>query len=327
MKAMALRDVEKWFGNDLGGCLIRADSHIVKSKGSPEEVRLRIGCPLLVRTASSDCFVASDGRLVKPDAARKVTAEDIAQVMERVTLSSMHAAEESLRQGFITLPGGHRVGVTGEVVLEKGKVRTQKNISAVNFRLAMDLQEDLSFLLKQIVANQKGFDHTLIVSPPRAGKTTLLRLLIRCLSNGVPELGILPRRVGLVDERSEVAGMWQGTATFELGWRTDVLDKCPKVIGIEMMVRTMSPDIVAVDELGGLGEAEAVKEAARCGVKMLATCHGESLEDLSSRGVIRPLLETGIFQQVVILSRRKGPGTLERVYRDVGMGDVKKLWR
>ncbi|MCL1919061.1 MAG: stage III sporulation protein AA [Peptococcaceae bacterium] len=322
---MALKDVEKWFGQDLGGCLVRAESHITKAREVPEEIRLRVGYPLLVRTAVRDCFVAADGRLVTPEAARRVTSMDLAQVIERVTFSSMHAAEESLRQGFVTLPGGHRVGVAGEVVLEMGRVRTQKNISAVNFRLATDIHGEHGFLLKQIAANSKGFDHTLIVSPPRAGKTTLLRLLIRYLSNGVPELALRPRRVALVDERSEIAGMWQGEATFDLGWRTDVLDKCPKGIGIEMMVRTMSPDVVAVDELGGVQDAEAVREAARCGVKMLATCHGDSVEDLSARGVLKPLMETGVFQQVVILSRRKGPGTLERVYREIG--DVKKVWR
>jgi stage III sporulation protein AA len=312
---MGLKVAEKWFGHDLWDCLVKAEAYIVKTNENPEEIRLRIGCPLLVRTASQDFFVAANGRLVEPEAAYRVKESDISQVMERVTLSSMHAAEESLRQGFVTLPGGHRVGLAGEAVLEQGCIRTQKNIAAVNFRIARDPQSDISFLLRQVALNSQGFPHTLIVSPPRAGKTTLLRLLVRSLSNGAPEVALPPHRVGVVDERSEIAGMWQGAASFDLGWRTDVLDKCPKKLGIEMMVRTMSPDIIAVDELGGVEEVEAVKEAARCGVKMLATCHADSIGDLTARSVIKPLLDTGVFQKAVVLSRRRGPGTLEKVHR------------
>ncbi|MCL1789800.1 MAG: stage III sporulation protein AA [Peptococcaceae bacterium] len=311
---MGLKDVEKWFGQDIRDCLIRADVFLAKTNESVEEIRLRIGCPLLVRGMTRDFFVAGDGRLVEPEAARRVVEADVGQVMERVTLSSMHAAEESLRQGFVTLPGGHRVGVAGEVVLDQGCIRTQKNIAAVNFRIAKDPCRDIGFLLKQI-SNGRGFDHTLIVSPPRAGKTTLLRLLVKGLSNGVPEVALPPHRVGVVDERSEIAGMWLGTAAYDLGWRTDVLDKCPKKLGIEMLVRTMSPDVIAVDELGGAGEAEAVREAARCGVKMLATCHGESLDDVAVRSVMQPLLDRGVFRRVVVLSRRRGPGTLEKVHQ------------
>ncbi|MGI5901958.1 MAG: stage III sporulation protein AA [Desulfitobacteriia bacterium] len=278
-----------------------------------EEIRLRINQPLTIRTAKKDYFIPSGSRnsTEKFDVLRK---EDLLETLDKMTYSSIYAAEEELKQGFITLPGGHRTGICGETVIENGKIKTLKNISALNIRLARQPDLKTSKLLIHLLKRSKDFCHTLLISPPRAGKTTLLRQLIRDLSNGVPEIGLEGQTVGVVDERSEIAGMWQGISAFDLGCRTDVLDRCPKALGIKMLIRSMAPSVVAVDELGGPEDIAAVREAMSCGVKILATLHANSVAELKNRKHLKEMLESEILERVVVLSRVRGPGTIEAVY-------------
>jgi stage III sporulation protein AA len=130
----------------------------------------------------------------------------------------------------------------------------------------------------------------------------------------MPEIGLAGQTVGVVDERSEIAGMWQGVSSFDLGCRTDVLDRCPKAQGLNMLIRSMSPSVVAVDELGGPEDAAVLQDAVRCGVKILATAHASTLEELQRRVYLKALFEHQVFERAVILSRNNGPGTIEGVY-------------
>jgi stage III sporulation protein AA len=230
-----------------------------------------------------------------------------------MTQSSLYAAEEEMKHGFLTLPGGHRVGIVGEAVLNNGELQTLKHISGLNVRIAQEIQGRAVQVLPKLIRADGLLYHTLILSPPRAGKTTLLRDLIRNLSDGNPVLNLRGQTVGVVDERGELAGMWQGIPAYNLGCRTDVLDGCPKRMGISILVRSMSPSIIAVDELGHPQDVEAVLDALRTGVSILSTAHASTLEEAMERPSLKELFAFGVFERVIVLSRRQGPGTVETI--------------
>lgn len=310
------RGLLKWFNDRLQAILNQAESPFQ----ALEEIRLRVNQPLLVCFTDKDVFLNAQGERVKPSQAYRVRPEDLSETLERLTQSSVYAAEEEIRQGFLTLPGGHRVGITGEAVLQNGRVQTLKHITGLNFRVAKEAKGFGREVLPYLITSEGRLRHTLILSMPRAGKTTLLRSLIRLLSDGVPELNLQGKTVGVVDERGELAGMWQGVPAFNLGVRTDILDGCPKAVGMGMLIRAMAPEIVAVDELGQEEDAEAVAEALRSGVSVLSTAHASSLAEARARPVLQQLLSTGVFERVIVLSRRDGPGSIESV-NDLSTGE------
>jgi len=309
----------RWVSERIGEIILSAVKLLERTE-MIEEIRLRVNQPLIIRTEKSDYFLAASGGFGTKTNAYMVTKEDLLEILERMTYSSIYAAEEELRQGFLTLPGGHRVGISGETVVEHGKIRTIRNISALNIRLARHPDTKVLDLLQVLLDKNKTLYHTLLVSPPRAGKTTILRLLIRHLSDGVADLGVEGQTVGVVDERSEIAGMWQGTPSFNLGCRTDILDRCPKAQGLNMLIRSMSPSVVAVDELGGPEDVSALHDAVSSGVKILATAHAGTLEELKKRAYLKELFHDQVFERIVILSRARGPGTIDGVY-DVRTGN------
>lgn len=304
-------DIVKWFGKDVRSILEKSRA---VSFHEVEEIRLRVGQPLLVRTADTDLFLNQAGGTTSPEKAYFVTRKDLVDALERMTQSSLYAAEADLKQGFLTLPGGNRVGVTGEAVLAGGQIQTLKHVSALNLRIARDIKGQGLRILPLLLGTDGTFRHTLLISPPRAGKTTLLRDLIRLISDGVPQIGLKGQTVGVVDERGELAGMWQGVPAYNLGYRTDVLDGCPKAIGMNMLVRSMAPQVIAMDELGHSADVTALLDALRTGVRILSTAHAASLEEARRRPALDQLLAQGMFERLVVLSRKHGPGTIEGVY-------------
>ena len=302
--------LRRWLGDDLASILGQIQEIDIKDI---EEIRLRIDKPFLLVGAHKEYFIDGRGRVVAEERGYRVQREDIMQTLERMTQSCLYAAEEEMKQGFITLPGGHRVGITGEAIMKNGDVQTLKHISALNIRLAKAIAGGAELILPKLLTKEGSIYHTLILSPPRGGKTTLLRDLIRNLSDGNHSLRLPGQTVGVVDERRELAGMWQGVPTYNLGCRTDILDGCPKRLGISMLIRSMAPQVVAVDELGHPEDVEAVLDALRTGVKILSTAHASNLVEAYQRSTLRALFELRVFERVVVLSRRKGPGTIEEV--------------
>lgn len=305
----------RWFGEGIARILRAAKTVDFQEV---EEIRLRIARPLLL-AGRREFFLDQRGAVVPPEKGYEVRKEDIFQALERMTQSSLYAAEEEMRQGFITLPGGHRVGMTGEAMLKQGEIQSLKHISALNIRLAKDIPGKGEEILANLIRKDGSLYHTLIISPPRGGKTTLLRDLIRRISDGSEKLKLQGQTVGVIDERKELAGMWQGIPAYDLGCRTDVLDGCPKRIGITMLVRSMAPQVITVDELGHPEDGEALLDALRTGVKILSTAHASTLEEALNRPSLKGLFTQGTFERVVILSRRQGPGTVE------GIIDLEKL--
>ena len=278
-----------------------------------EEIRLLPLRPLLLRLNGAEAFLARDGGLCRdPEQAYVLTEDDMKKVVLLLSDSSVYAFEEELRRGYITLPGGHRAGLAGRAVLEKGAIRTLKQISSVNLRLARCVQGVAAPLLPRLLDGEGRLYSTLLVAPPGAGKTTMLRDLARLLSEG---LGVAPHRVGLADERSELAALRNGVPQLEVGLRTDVVDSCPKAEAMQLLLRSLGPQVLVTDELGRGEDAAAVAEAARGGVAVLASAHAGDAAEARQRPLLRDLLEQGFFRRLVVLSRRLGPGTVEEVVR------------
>lgn len=287
------------------------------AEGTPapvEEVRVREGRPLQVVHSGGDAFITAEGRLTQ-DPARGAVADrdDLARTFQLMAQGSVYAWEEEVRSGFLTLAGGHRVGLGGRVVVEDGKIRTIKLVTSLNIRIAREVPGCAAPLLPRIIQGGRLLS-TLILSPPQAGKTTLLRDLVRQLSTGVPALNLRGQKVGLVDERSEVAACAAGVPQRDVGPRTDVLDGCPKAEGMMLLIRALSPEVLAVDEIGRAADAAAVMEAIHAGVAVIATAHGADLAGVARRPAMAELLQCGAFQRVAVLSRSRGPGTVERVF-------------
>lgn len=275
-----------------------------------EEIRLRGERPLMISKCSRDYFVKRDGTVSKaPLDSFMVNMADIENILQFMCNYSIYAVEEELKQGFLTLRGGHRVGICGRAVIENGRVKTIKNISGMNIRIAKEIKGCGYNIVNRIYSD--GLKHTLIASPPGCGKTTLLRDMIRILSSG--DYQKRGYKVGIVDERSEIAGCYLGIPQRDVGPRTDVLDSCPKIQGIMMLLRSMSPEIIAVDEIGSLEDSDAIENAINSGVMVIATAHGRNMDEILKKPGVRNLIDRRLFEKVVILSRKKGPGTIEDI--------------
>jgi len=273
------------------------------------EIRLRADKPILLHLNKQEYTIRDDGSLtaVPTRGSFTLTATDIAKTIERISQYSFYAFEAELSHGYITLPGGHRVGVCGHAVVENGTVRAWQHISSINFRVAHAIKGCADPVLPFLYTDG-SIRHTMIISPPGAGKTTLLRDIVRQIS----DRGLT---VGLVDERSEVAGSFRGIPQNDVGLRTDVLDACPKAEGMVMLLRAMAPHVIAVDELGGKKDADAVEAVLTAGVKLLSTVHGNSLEDVQQNPNLAGLVARGIFERYIVLS---APGTTPEIFDGKG---------
>jgi len=275
-----------------------------------EEVRIRRDKPLYLRNGGKEFFLSKSG-ICSSEEAYIPKREDINSIMEFISRFSVYAFEEEIRQGFIPLPKGVRVGICGKAVVENGIVKTIKNVSALNFRIPREVI-GCSDSVIDFITYPRIF-HTLIVSPPCCGKTTLLRDIIRSLSNGVKNkfAGV---NVGVADERSEIAGTFFGKEQNDLGIRTDVIDGGKKEKSIYMLLRAMAPQVIAFDEIGSVEEVLAVCDAVNSGVKIICTIHSEGIDDLKTRYIFQKIYERNIFERYIVLSNLKGPGTIEGVY-------------
>lgn len=260
-----------------------------------EEIRIRIDRPIEVMIKGIPYFIPY---MIEP--------EDGLQLLNKISNFSIYTLEEELRRGYITVSGGHRIGLAGKVILENGSVKAIRDISSFNIRIAKEKIGIANKLISSIY--NEGWLHTMIIGPPQTGKTTLLRDLARIVSEGFN--GISSRKVGIVDERSEIAGSVNGIPQLTFGPRIDVLDACPKAEGMMMMIRSMSPDVLVVDEIGRKEDCEAILEAVHAGITLIMTTHGNSLEEVRNRPTLKPILEMEIFQRFVELGRSKGPGTI-----------------
>lgn len=267
----------------------------------PEEIRLRIGRPVMVLGKGREYFWSQ--REIKLQDGREQSyiwqEEDMKETLSRMSRYSMYALEEELRNGFFTIQGGHRVGVAGRTVCEQGRILSFRNICSLNIRVARQKKGCARELLPWLIQGDSIYN-TLLLSPPGIGKTTMLRDCIRLLSEGSKALP--GQKIGVVDERSEIAASFLGVVQNDLGDRTDVLDACPKAEGMRLLLRSMSPQILAVDELGGREDCLAVEEALHCGCRILGTMHARDAEELREKMYLSEWLAKGFFGRFVLLA-------------------------
>jgi len=283
-----------------------------------EEIRVRIGRPL-------ECIAR--GEVFFYDYV--VTAEDAIYLLNKFSQYSIYTMEEELKRGYVTLRGGHRIGLAGKVITEKSAVKMIRDVSSFNIRIARQKIGIAEPLLSYLYDSR--WLNTMVIGPPQTGKTTLLRDVARCMSQGVRSHEIPSCKVGIVDERSEIAGCVKGIPQYEFGPRVDVLDACPKAEGMMMMIRSMSPDVLIVDEIGRVEDSEAIMEAVHAGVQLFISAHGFSFDDVMKRPSLKAVMELGVFDRFIELSKAKGPGTVVQVKDRDGKpvqrrGKVQSVW-
>lgn len=280
-----------------------------------QELRLRVNGPLIVVYHNIEYFITRNAELKhNRKEAYIISQNEMRETLEYISNYSLYAFEDELRQGFITIQGGHRVGVAGKIILEGQKIKNMKHISFINIRLSHQIKGCADQVMSYIADKEKVY-HTLIIAPPGGGKTTLLRDIIRQLSDGEKGTGVT---VGVVDERSEIAACYMGVPQNELGIRTDILDCCPKAEGMMMLIRSMSPKIIAVDEVGSREDIEAIEYVINCGCKLIATVHGSTIDDVRNKPLLGKLVKEKVFERYILLTGKKQLGEIEEIYDDRG---------
>lgn len=260
------------------------------------EIRVRQGAPVQLRMPAQYGYLSEDGFTTALDGKTILTDGALCQEMiERMSRYSLYALDDALRQGFIPLPGGFRVGIAGRAVIEAGRITRLVDISSFNIRIPRQIEGASATLLPHIL--QSGhIRSTLVLSPPGCGKTTLLR-------DAAAQLSRRGMQVCIVDERSELAAQYKGRPSFDLGFSCDVLDGYPKAQGMMMAIRTLSPDVIVTDELGTMEDIAAVRDAARCGIGVLASVHAGSVEELMHRKAFSDMLNSGAFSCLAVLGK------------------------
>lgn len=290
-----------------------------------EEIRLRADKPLMIQNYQDDWFVSKDGRLTKDNVnLHIVRQEQIIKTLELMSSNSIYAYQDEIKNGFITLRGGYRVGVTGKAVLDGENIKNIKDISGLNIRISREVKGCAGKILGHVLKNSSDVYNTLIVSPPSCGKTTVLRDLARHISSGASKYDFRGIKVGIVDERSEIAACHRGVPQNDVGIRTDVLDGCPKASGMVIMLRSMSPKVIMTDEIGNQGDKDAVMRVINAGIKIITTAHGYNISELKSRQEVVSLINEKVFERYIVLSNHNGPGTLEEVIDGTTMQVVYK---
>ena len=279
-----------------------------------EEIRLRVNKPLMVSGGQKDYFVDINGNLnLTSINSYYINKENIEKTLQFASDYSIYSVEDELKNGYITIRGGHRIGVVGKALMDDNGIRTLKNFSGLNIRISKEKLGIASKVLPYIINYKGEFLNTLLVSPPQCGKTTLLRDIIRMISVGVPHMNFRGLKVGVVDERSELGACFQGVPQNDLGPRTDILDCCPKAEGMIMLIRSMSPQVIATDEIGRVEDSIAIEEAMMAGIKLITTVHGRSLENILSKNIVGKLVRDGVFERIVFLSNSNGVGTIDSI--------------
>ena len=300
------RPITKYLYGELREVMKKIDKSIFKEL---VEIRFGINKPLCLFFQNSLVFITKNGEFTDDyKSAFYTTKEMVEGSLQLMCENSIYAMSEKLKSGFLTLPGGHRAGICAHTVCEGGKIVSIRDISAISIRIA---HQCIGFAEKIIdeITDGKHIKNTLVISPPRCGKTTLLRDIARLLGGGK-----FLFKTAIVDERSEIAAMYKGKAYNDVGFLTVVMDNCPKAEGILMLLRSMTPDVIITDEIGGDDDVYAIRNLINAGVKIICSCHGYDEEDASRRGRLGELIKQRIFEKIIILSAREGVWTIERVY-------------
>lgn len=268
--------------------------------GILQEIRIRLHKPIELNFGDITEWIYP----INPD------KNDGMYIINQLSEYSLYRMTDELREGYITVEGGHRVGISGKVNTEGGFVKAVQHITFFNIRIAKQKIGTATRVLPFIY--NKKYLNTLVVGPPQTGKTTLIRDLTRSISKGWNQ--IPATKVGVIDERSEIAASIKGIPQHDLGPRTDVMDACPKAEGMMMMIRSMSPEVLVVDEIGHQRDIDALMESFNAGVSIICTMHGNSLEEIRRRPSLSPLFQQNVIERIVVLSRHQKPIFIKNIF-------------
>lgn len=279
------------------------ESELQDKKEKLEEIRIRVQKPIILKYNSSEKIIRY-----------LTTSEEILNILQRICENSIYSYQKQISEGFVTVTGGHRVGISGSCVIENGKVININYINSLNFRISKQISGCSENLLENILdLKNNTVLNTLIVSPPGAGKTTILRDLVKQISSGVRNLKFKGINVGVIDERGEIAALYKGVPQNEVGIKTDVIDNVPKSLGMKMLIRSMAPQVIVADEIGTLEDVQIINYAICSGCKGIFTAHGENFDDLYLNPMIKELINNHIFEAIFFLDS-KIKGTIKDFY-------------
>ncbi len=276
------------------------------------EIRLRANQVICVYVNRRECYLSQDGEVHSSCyKGISISREEVERIVHHICKYSIYAYEQELKQGYITVEGGHRIGMVGQAIVEGGKIKNMKNISGLNIRIAHEIIGAADHVLPYLYENGELYN-TFIISPPMAGKTTILRDLIRQVSDGnAYGEGV---NVSVVDERSEIGGSYLGVPQNRIGMRTDLLDACPKGEGMMQLIRAMSPKMLAVDELGSASDVLALEEVLQCGCKIMATIHGKDILEFQKKKNFQSIIEQRSIERYIVLGATRKVGEILGIY-------------
>lgn len=295
-----MNNILRYFPNKIEDVLKDA---IGEKYNSLEEIRVRVQKPIILKFDTSEKIVRY---LCNP--------EEILNILQAICENSIYTYQKQIAEGFVTISGGHRVGISGSCVIENGQVININYINSLNFRISREVFGASKKVLKHILKLEENtVNNTLIVSPPGAGKTTLLRDLVRQISNGIKDYKFKGLNIGLVDERGEIASLYKGISQNDVGLKTDVIENVSKNIGMKMLIRSMAPQVIVADEIGNYDDVEIINYAICSGCKGIFTAHGSNFDDIYLNPVLKNLVNIHIFETIIFLDI-KNKGNLKDVY-------------